>query len=118
MNFCKLEKDWKTYQILNTYFEDHKIKKDLDQEDNNIQVLEIEDHNKRNNKDVHDSDEAIKWITCHGKNYRLYLDSIKELAMIIYCSRSTASWENFCYFVDRYNEGKDYFLEKISKEKS
>lgn len=107
-NFSHLEKDEKTYKILIIYTNDFKIKKDISIDDNKIQCEEMKAHNNSCGRN-----ECEEWIKQNAKKYRAYLNAIKVLATIIYCNRSEITWENFCYYVDRYNECEDFFLDRV-----
>jgi hypothetical protein len=106
--FCELEKDEKTFNILVKYLDDIKNGVDLDSEDGRIQVDEITKHNYLNGKN-----DSLNWIDKHGIGERRYLNTIKQLAVIYYCTGSKLTWKNFCRFIDRLNNIKKPVLEKI-----
>jgi len=107
-SFCKLEKDEKTYKILKLYYDDYKNNQIVGNEDNRIQCEEMEIHNRRQGKD-----DTFNWIVDNAKKYRKYLNTIKHLCSIFYCSNVELNWENFCDYVDMHNKCEEIILNKI-----
>ena len=108
MNFCRLEKDNKTYKILSVYLEDFQSGQSLYSEDNKLQICEILEHNKLNR-----CDDPEEWIIKYGKKYRNYLNAIKIIAVIFYSTKFELNKDNFYQVIDSYNNCEDFFLEKI-----
>ena len=96
--FCKLEKDSKTFHILNLYNEDLLKHQDIFNEDQKIQIEEIIEHNKRCNRDA-----SIEWVQKYGKGERTYLNTIKFLYVLIKRKQLQINWENFCCCIEDYN---------------
>jgi hypothetical protein len=105
--FCHLEKDQKTYKILQIYISDIRDGKDIFRDDQELQVAEIKDHNTRCGED-----KSIQWVERYAYGYRIYLNSIKELALLFLATKRGVSWDNYCYFVDQLNTYKN-LIEKI-----
>jgi putative component of toxin-antitoxin plasmid stabilization module len=108
MNFCYLEKDKKTFDILLLYIKDISDNEDLLKEDNKIQIKEIQEHNQRECRDA-----SLEWIEKHAEGERIYLNTIKELAILFLCTEREVTWKNFIFFIDRLNSINESILNKI-----
>jgi hypothetical protein len=106
-NFCHLPKDKKTFNILKKYIEDIQNHIDLLKEDNELQIQEMIEHKNKTGEN------GNTWINKYAKNMRVYLNTIKELAIIFIATERELTWDNYIYFCDKLNMIHDEILEKI-----
>lgn len=120
MTFCKLEKDQKTYEYFKKYiiWYGGNKGKDFLEIDSKIQADEIKKHLELN-KTRDNNQEILEWIKKYSERFRLYLNSLKVIFVIWYCSgyEKEPDWEKFCFIVERLNGIKDCCLESIQVEK-
>jgi hypothetical protein len=117
MTFCELEKDEKTFNYISKYiiwYNTQLNSKDFLQLDSRIQADEIKHHLENNNYDDKNY-EILQWIKSYSKKFRIYLNTIKIVFTIWYCSGHTElmSWDEFCSIVDRIDELKYSCLDEI-----
>lgn len=89
-SFCSLEKDEKTFYYIKRYldiikqgFGEYEVKK----LDNTIQKEEIVKHLENNSIEIGTDTanmECIKWSEENSENFRIYLNSIKIAAIVVY----------------------------------
>jgi hypothetical protein len=114
LKFCKLEKDVKSFEYTKKYFQMCKNNKtcSLFGLDDVLQNDEIKEHcQKRRTEDALLNEEAIYWIDTYGSGFRIFLNTIKMLVVLIHCSENipeVLTWEEFCKYVDTLN--KFYFM--------
>jgi hypothetical protein len=96
--FSKLPKDQKTFSILCVYIKDMNEGRSLLNEDNQIQAIEIIEHNKRCGYD-----DSIKWVEKNHKGERMYLNACKIVLLELMKKKCVFNWENMCYLIDDYN---------------
>lgn len=82
--FCDIPIDLKTYQYIQRYIDYIENKHiNIEELDNKIQIEEIKFHLQMTHcPDEVANQEAINWIQKHAKGFRLYLNSIKLIALI------------------------------------
>lgn len=108
IGFSLLEKDEKTYIYVKRYLSYLKNKKgSLLKLQNDFQIEEIQIHLKNHNiKGEEESNiESITWIKHHGDKFRIYLNSLKILALMALdckcsCNKDDFSYVDFCKSVD------------------
>jgi len=115
--FSILEKNKKTFELVQKYIAH------LEQRgctcinlDNNIEMEEIKSWLRNNSADDHDNAAIAEWIQRNGKTFRDYLNSVKLIYLIWFCSRDkseTISWEDFCIIGDNLNHMKNSCLDSI-----
>jgi hypothetical protein len=119
--FCYLESDDKTYQYINVYYT---VIKDNNYNtifnlDNEIQKIEIENHCKRCNiSEENKNVEILNWIDNNGKNFRIYLNTIKIAAFLFYFENSKKNItdinsEDLKTFIKRFNEIKEKLIDTL-----
>jgi len=75
--FCILEKDLKTYAYFRRYVACFENRDSCLEVDNHIQAEELAEHIHRNSLHHEDTPAKLHWISCHGKAFREYLNTIK-----------------------------------------
>jgi len=107
--FCQLEKDEKTYNLSKKYlsFLKNNNKNCVFIFENELQRDEIKQHLilNKTSKDL-ETYEAEIWIKNHANNFRIYLNSIKILTLMIHVKEEEYTYELFAALVDKYNNCK------------
>lgn len=116
MTFCNLEKDEKTFDYVKEYilwFAQHNNKGFLNL-DTNLQLHEIQHHLELNPNDDKNK-EILSWISRYSKEFRIYLNTIKIVFAVWYCSghESIMDWADFCLIIDRLDEIKGVCLDEV-----
>lgn len=116
MTFCKLEKDQKTFDYIQKYITWYveQSGKDFLSLDSKIQLDEIKYHLMNNNFE-NKNQEILSWIKSNSEKFRIYLNTIKIVFAIWYCSghKEIMDWTNFCSILDRVDEIKGVCLDEI-----
>ncbi|MBI9100056.1 MAG: hypothetical protein JEY91_16360 [Spirochaetaceae bacterium] len=115
--FSVMEKNRKTYQLVQKYI-DHLSENNCSctNLDNHIEMDEIKKWLKEISADDHDNAAIAEWIKNNGKSFRTYLNTVKLIYMIWFCTtdrRETISWEDFCSIGDNLNNIKNTCLDSI-----
>lgn len=82
--FCYLEKDEKTFDYVKHYLQVMKNGESTTPLDITIQRLEIEHHLNANGISHTDRKAISEWIENNSANFRIYLNSLKMVALFIY----------------------------------
>ncbi len=101
-HFSCLEPDKKTFEIIQSYMEIIQKHQEFNDFDMKLQIKEIQDHNYR-----HCKDESLQWIDQFAYGYRLYLNTIKEIALIFIATERECNWDNFVFFVEKINKNQE-----------
>lgn len=112
--FCYLEKDQKTFDYVKQYLQVMKKGESTTPLDITIQRLEIEHHLQANNISYSDRKAISEWIDKNSPNFRIYLNSLKMVALFIYyvkkaehfAEEAQISFELFAEAVAYWNERK------------
>jgi len=117
MGFCKLEKDQKTFKMIQSYIRElNHSPKSCQQIDNLIQAEEIRHHLNINHLPSKDQEEILHWIQRHSQEFREYLNSLKLVYLVCHCMEkdwNEITWEEFCRIEDRINAQKARVLDTI-----
>lgn len=115
--FSVLEKNKKTFQLVQKYIVylngSHGSCTNLD---NHIEMDEIKRWLKEISADDHDNRAIADWIKNHGKSFRDYLNTVKLIYLIWFCTSDRGdniTWENFCSIGDNLNYVKNTCLDSI-----
>jgi hypothetical protein len=79
-----------------------------------IQYNAIREYLLNHGFDKDDNFETARWIKKNAKAFRDYLNTIKLVYIIWYCSNKKygiISWEEFCMISDKLMETKEYCLD-------
>ena len=115
--FSKLEKDEKTFNHIQLYYDLIVRRTPLIEADLEIQRIELEHHLERCNKEF-DATECSDWIGRNAEAFRAYINTLKVFTLFIYMEncleyRSDIVWEIFCRMVDVFNEEKEIIMETV-----
>jgi len=115
--FAVLEKNKKTFLLVQKYI-NHLTENSCSciNLDNHIQMEEIRLWLEKISADDRDNRAVSEWIRQNGKSFRDYLNTIKLIYTIWFCSRDHSrplSWEEFCAIGDNLNILKDTCLDSI-----
>lgn len=115
--FALLEKNKKTFLLVQKYIER------LGENscscitlDNNIQMDEIRSWLESLASDDRDTEAVNQWIEKNGQSFRNYLNTIKLIYTIWFCTtdhKRKLSWEEFCLIGDNLNILKNTCLDSI-----
>ncbi len=115
--FSVLEKNRKTYEMVRKYISHLKEKNcTCTNLDNHIEMDEIRNWLKEISAEDHDNEAIALWIRDNGKSFRDYLNTVKLIYLIWFCSadhRENISWEDFCTIGDNLNNIKYTCLDSI-----
>ena len=115
--FSVLEKNKKTFEIVQKYIVYLKQNDcSCTNIDNIIEMDTIKDWLKDISADDHDNMAISAWIKQNGKSFRDYLNTIKLIYLIWFCTRGqseTITWEDFCSIGDNLNHKKNTCLDSI-----
>lgn len=105
--FSFLDKDKKTYVHAKLYYDALSSEKELSLIDIDIQKMELSAHLSKFCKE-HDKKEETDWVCQNAKPFRIYINSLKEIALFAYISskiyyHDDFSYELFCRIVDVYD---------------
>ncbi|MDA3809143.1 MAG: hypothetical protein PF518_02320 [Spirochaetaceae bacterium] len=112
-----MEKNKKTFDLVQKYIVHlEKNNHSCIYLDNNIEMDEIKNWLKGISADDHDNNAIANWIKQNGKSFRNYLNTIKLVYLIWFCSGHQScqmSWEDFCTIGDNLNNIKNTCLDSI-----
>lgn len=115
--FSVMEKNRKTFELVRRYIvylkENNCTCTSLD---NHIEMVEIKNWLKKVSAEDHDNEAIANWIRDNGKSFRDYLNTVKLIYLIWFCTGShkeTISWEDFCKIGDNLNNIKNTCLDSI-----
>ncbi len=115
--FSVFEKDKKTFELVQEYIVYLKQRgNDCINIDNKIEMDEIKKWLQLISTDPHDNRAIAAWIKDNGKSFRDYLNTVKLIYLIWFCSRGqtdTISWEDFCAIGEKLNNMENSFLDSI-----
>jgi len=119
--FCRILKERKDYNYFKFYcniVEEEKSVSDRCQKlDYEIQGKELLKHLEKNKDLIHDrAIEEIDWVCKNAKNFRMYLNTLKLVYVILDCENKdmkNVSWEEFCEVCEKINQLKSSYLDNI-----
>ena len=117
--FSLLEADRKTHHHVIEYFNAMLNNIDLFSVDMILQKRELELHLNKCHKEK-DQEECLKWVEKNAKPFRIYINSLREIALFCYIDskiyfRKELSWEVFCLIIEIWNKNKS-IIDSIKTE--
>ncbi len=115
--FSIFVKDRKTFELVQKYIVHLKQNGcNCTNIDNLIEMDEIKNWLKAVSADDHDNEAIANWIKDNGKSFRDYLNTVKLIYLVWFCSggqTETISWEDFCTIGEKLNNMKNSCLDSI-----
>lgn len=122
--FCNIDDEPKAFEIVKLYhyktegIKQEKEKEILNRIDNELQIKEMQAHLIRNNVvEERQTSEKIDWALQHGHSFRIYLNTLKVLCLVLeaHCvDFDDLTFEEFCEIKNRVNQHQA-FLNIIHK---
>ena len=117
--FCQLEDDQKTFEYIRHYIQQWREHRSLGNTDNRLTAQEIEwhiTHLPSHPENGERREEMLRWIHQNGKAFRAYLNTIKLVFVVYYCSGNDwkdITWDQFRDIRNKLNHIKDPVLDTI-----
>jgi hypothetical protein len=111
-SFSLLTDDDKTLNDLLLYIDNIGSEKDFTYLDNFIQKRELEWHCGLLHKQ-HNLEEETKWIVENADKIRQYINTIKQIALMLYIEKIQVNKENLKEIIENWNKKKDKVLDSL-----